>query len=86
MKPPFLKFDFSDLELHDALWLLTSDLESDAYDIEDGRSVGIRSAELSDLYIELRRQALLGIKHERIAASPKGQTRSRRKESGSRHE
>jgi hypothetical protein len=75
MKPPFLKIDFPDLERHEALWLLTTDLKGDAYKIEDGRSVGIRNVQLAAKYTELRRQALLGVAQERISAFRESQTR-----------
>jgi len=75
MKNLYLKFDFPDLEPHEALWLLTNDLAADAYHIEDGRPLGIRNMELSARYIDLRRQALVGIARERIAAFRKSEAR-----------
>jgi len=61
MKQPHLKFDFPDLEEHEALWLLSEDLEAAAYYLEDGRIVGVRNPKLSARYIDMRLQALRGM-------------------------
>ena len=73
MKPPSLKFDFPDLESPHALLRLTDELYRDAYYIEGGRAVGIRNMELSARYIDLRRQALVGIAREWVATMRKSQ-------------